>query len=189
MLYVFTKNNHDQSDSIFKNMAWIWLSLWKWKIENNGSKACIMMPDGSLKLQTMSLKHAYWWYFKRFGTSEKNMKAMFLKHALWWDLRQIGTAGKKPRTVNGAIWRYLKRFGTFYVKTYECSLWYTFMFDHLFQTICQREWKTSTATSPLVCTVMCVGLCLRRASCCLPSYSAPGLNNTITKSTWYDKLF
>jgi len=28
MLYVFTKNKHDQSDRIFKFMAWPWLSLW-----------------------------------------------------------------------------------------------------------------------------------------------------------------
>ena len=45
MLYVFTKYKHDQSDRIFKNMAWdgIWndLELWR-KNENNVSKECIL---------------------------------------------------------------------------------------------------------------------------------------------------
>ena len=45
MVYVFTKNKHDQSDRIFKNMAidgiWNDLELQR-KSENNISKECIL---------------------------------------------------------------------------------------------------------------------------------------------------
>ena len=44
--------------------------------------------------KTMSLKHAFWWYLKRFGTAEKQMKTMSLKHAFWWYLKRFGTVGK-----------------------------------------------------------------------------------------------
>ena len=45
-------------------------------------------------LKTMSLKHAFWWYLKRFGTAEKQMKTMSLKHAFWRYLKRFGTVGK-----------------------------------------------------------------------------------------------
>ena len=105
-----------------------------------------MHSDGiwtDLKLQrkrkTIYLKHAFWRYWKRFGTEEKTlktrtvndafwrltivgtilnfreiMKRMSLKHALWRNVKRLGTAEKmKTRTVNDAFWRYLKRFETF----------------------------------------------------------------------------
>jgi len=32
------------------------------------------------RLKTISLKHALWWYLKRFGTAENLVKTMLLKH-------------------------------------------------------------------------------------------------------------
>ena len=55
MVYVFMKNKHDQSNRIFKNMAWdgIWNDL-----------------ELQRKMKTMSLKNAFWHYLKRFKTED-----------------------------------------------------------------------------------------------------------------------
>ena len=45
-------------------------------------------------LRTIYLKHAFWWYLKRFGTAEEKIKTMSLKHAFWRYLKRFGTAKK-----------------------------------------------------------------------------------------------
>ena len=71
------------------------------KFENNVSKACILTPDccwNGLKLQkkwmkTMSLMHAFWRYFKRFGTageSENKDGKLYIVTVLetFWNCRE-----------------------------------------------------------------------------------------------------
>ena len=73
----------------------------------------LLYPKQSSSL-TKSLKHAFWLYFKRYGTPEKQMKTMSLKHAFWLYLKRFGTAEKQMKTMSlkHAFWLYLKRFGT-----------------------------------------------------------------------------
>ena len=112
--------------------------------ENNISKEWILTMFERIwncrekNLKTMYLKHAFWRYWKRFGTAKKTLitrtlngsfwrltivetiwnfrekiKTLSLKHALGRDVKRVGTAEKmKTRTVNGVFWRYLKLFET-----------------------------------------------------------------------------
>ena len=79
----------------------------------------------------MSLKYAFGWYLKQFGRAEKTRTV----NIAFWRLTIVGTSEKKwkqclwsmhcdgmwwncrkkmkTRTVNGALWRYLKQFKTF----------------------------------------------------------------------------
>ena len=69
---------------------WNDLELQKKTFENNDGKWCIMATDGSwndlelqTKMKTISLKHALWRYFKRFGTAENPLKTRYLKVILY----------------------------------------------------------------------------------------------------------
>mgnify|MGYP007133272253 FL=1 len=44
------------------------------------------------QIKTMSLKHAYWWYLKRFGTVENFLKTMSFKHAFGQNLKRFAIA-------------------------------------------------------------------------------------------------
>ena len=95
-------------------------------------------------VKTLSLKHAFWRYWKRVATAEKILKtkSLYIKHAFWrltiWNYRQM-----KTKSLKHALWRDVKRFGiaeknenkdgkwclltvfrtiwNFYVKTCGCS--------------------------------------------------------------------
>jgi len=54
------------------------ISIWNWRdhFENNVFKACALKVYETIwncreNMKTMSLKHAFWWYLKQFGTVEK----------------------------------------------------------------------------------------------------------------------
>ena len=77
-------------------------------------------------------KNALWWYLKRFGTVEKNVKTMSLslKHALRWYLKLFGTAQNILKTMylKNVFWLYLKWCGT------ADLFWKTMSRKHVFLT-------------------------------------------------------
>ena len=65
-------------------------TIWNYKENLENIVSTNMHSDGiwndselQRKMKTMSLKHAFWHYLKRFGTAEKMLKTMSLKHAFW----------------------------------------------------------------------------------------------------------
>jgi len=67
-------------NNVFKACALnVFGTIWNCReiIENNVSKACILAVFETIwncrvfMLKEMSLKHAFWWYLKQFGTAEK----------------------------------------------------------------------------------------------------------------------
>ena len=153
-MFVFTKNKHNQSDRIFKNMTRDGIWNCRFFLENNVSKACILTIFKTIwncreKMKTMSLKNAFWHYLKRFRTAvilennvskaciltifktiwncrehfENNvskecmplfLKTMSLKHVFWLYLKRFGTSENilKTMSVKHAFWQYLRLFGT-----------------------------------------------------------------------------
>ena len=65
-------------------------------------------------LKTISLKHAFWWYLKRFLTAEKILKTTSLKHAFrrYLKLFEIAETLLKAMSLKHPFWWYLKRFWT-----------------------------------------------------------------------------
>ena len=118
----FTKNKHDKSDRIFKNMTWTWLSLWV--IEHHHVLACLkqwsynitQLPnDQNRSTCQMSILKAcitdddIWNHLEL----QRKMKTVSLKNAFWHYLKRFGTAEIFVITMSlkHALWRYWKRFG------------------------------------------------------------------------------
>ena len=63
-------------------------------------------------MKTMSLKHAFLYYLKRFGTAEKVLKSNDCKACILTVIETIWNCREKVKwmSLNNALWRYLKLF-------------------------------------------------------------------------------